>query len=530
MRKLLPYFFILLALVVIITGFYGYYLKHMSQQLVDNWLRIEQVSIQQGNIFSSLANSHRILLSSGAIRSVMLFDVQHGQSNEMASYGEYTYISKIPDLGPGLMKSTFDGPYQVKTFIRFKERPNLVAVFRTESPDSLVIFVFVLSILTLIVFGFSLYIQRLARSEEAKRIAIIKTALEDLLEDAPPRQFVVKQIPHILANWNSIRGIFEQLKTKLENSARDRLIAQTSQMLGHDLRAPLGNFEKLLVMPDHEMPRMRGTIRESLNRVYAMIEALRHYELENLIHRSRCFLDFDSNIEVVKSKAECRNIKVNGPTHVDCELSIDKDKVTRSWLNLALNAIEFAKSEISIDVVIEESECLIRVTDDGLGVSDEFLPRLFQRGFTHGKADGTGLGLAYVRQIIRGHGGDVTYRRENGLTVFECRIPNAVVTEGENSLTIQGSVSPVGDVRVKTVVAVRFVPESLNRSVLESLSSLKSENFQFSGEYEGADVVATNDPDLALTAIEDDKEPLEFSSSLQEEAIIDRLKRRFHLV
>lgn len=526
----MPYCLILFALVTIVTGFYGYYLKHLSQQLVENWMRIEQVGIQQGNIFSSLATSNRILMSSGAIRSVMLFDVQYDHVNEMASYGEYISISDIPRLDPGSMKSVFDGPYQVQTFVRFRERPNLVAVFRTESPDSMAIFIFILSLLTIVVIVFSLYIQSLARKEEARRLAIIKSAMEDLLADVPPRQFVVNQIPHILTYWNSIRDAFDQLKQKLESSARDRLIAQTSQMLGHDLRAPLGTFEKLLTIPENEFSAMRGSIRESLNRVYAMIEALRNYEMEILIRKSKCLFDFNAGLEIVKAKAENRKVKINSPHTMVYNLDLDKEKVTRSWLNLALNAVEFAESEVSIDVVVEGVDCLIRISDDGHGIPDDFLPKLFQRGATLGKVGGTGLGLAYVRQIMYGHGGDVTYRRENGRTIFECRLPNTVVLEMEESMRDQSVDSSVANVSDKKLVAFCFRPDTLNQAIIERFSSQKSAHFQFSCEYEEADVVATNDPDLALDAIEDGKEPLEFSSGLQEAAIIDRLKRRFHLV
>jgi signal transduction histidine kinase len=530
MKKVKPYFLILLALVTIVTGLYGYYLKHMSQQLVENWMRIEQVSIQQGNIFSSLATSNRILMSSGAIRSVMLFDIQHEQVNEMASYGEYISITDFPKIDPGTIESVFDGAYRVQTFVRFKERPNLVAVFRTESPDSFQIFIFFLSILTLMVVGFALYIQSLARKEETRRLAVIKSAMEDLVEEVPPRQFIVNQIPHILSNWNSIRDVFDQLKSKLETSARDRLIAQTSQMLGHDLRAPLGTFEKLLTIPDHEFPAMRRPIRESLNRVYAMIEALRNYEIESLIHKSICLFDFNAGLEIALAKAEGVGVKIKAPFPMIYELELDKEKVNRAWLNLVLNAIEFAKSEVLIDVLIDGGDFMIRVCDDGNGVPDEFVSKLFQRGATYGKADGTGLGLAYVRQIMRGHGGDVLFRRENGWTIFECKLPDVLVSTRGNSLNSQNFDLSLRKAQIKKKVALCFKPESLSESLLASLSSQETENFLFSYDYKSADIVATNDPECALDAIEDGKEPLEFSSNLVEITIIAMLKRRFHLV
>jgi hypothetical protein len=53
------------------------------------------------------------------------------------------------------------------------------------------------------------------------------------------------------------------------------------------------------------------------------------------------------------------------------------------------------------------------------------MPRLFQRGASLGKEGGTGLGLSYAQSVARGHGGDVSYERRAGWTVFGVRLPGA---------------------------------------------------------------------------------------------------------
>ena len=523
MKKLLPYLVILLTLTGIIAGFYGYYLQYMSQQLVENWMRIEQVNIQQGNIFSSLATSNRILMSSGVIKSVMLFDVEHDQVSEMASYGEYITVGKLPELESGGIKSQLDGINGVLTFVRFKERPHLVAAFKTESADLSLIFAFMLTNLTFVVVGFALYVQKLARTEEAKRFTIIRSAMEDLLEEAPPRQFIINQMPHILNQWSHIRTAYDQLKEKLENSARDRIMAQTSQMLGHDLRAPLGTFERLLLIPDNEMPAMKQSIKESLNQLYSMIEALRNSKTENIVRRSSTTFRFQHGFENIRLKAEERNIFLQVP-QFDLILTVDKQKLERAWLNLTLNAIEFAKTKVKVDAIIRGHELIITVIDDGPGIPEDFLPKLFQRGATHGKPDGTGLGLAYVRQIMRGHGGDVTYHRDNGQTIFECRIPHAVIeTQGVSMKDQEPSIKA----SIKKV-SICMIPDTLGDPIFAHLTSLKTENFIFSREYQNADIVITNDEDLLLQALAENKNPLEVDLALPMEKTLARLARRFN--
>ena len=59
----------------------------------------------------------------------------------------------------------------------------------------------------------------------------------------------------------------------------------------------------------------------------------------------------------------------------------------------------------------------------GPGVPREFQHRLFEAFASHGKKDGTGIGLAMVRRVAMAHGGDVAYRETpGGGATFEMRI------------------------------------------------------------------------------------------------------------
>jgi signal transduction histidine kinase len=353
-------------------------------------------------------------------------------------------------------------------------------------------------------------------------------------EIGPINNFIVIEINEL---FNTYRSKVLELKNSAKTQAeldKQAEIGRITANLSHDMRAPLASIERLLALPkDSVIAQQAPTVREALFRLNAMIESLRHSEVESLVNVSRCVLNIDRILSDLTAKAAEYNITITTSVlygSPDIPVLMDYPKFERAAINLVSNAIDFANSSVKVTVQVDNASLAFGISDDGPGVPDDFLPKLFQRGATFGKADGTGLGLAYVRQIMRGHGGDVTYRRENGLTVFECRLPNAVVPEGGNSLKNQLAIPNLGKVQDRKIVAVLFKPESLGRSLVVALNSHKSENFHFSSEYDGADVVATNDPDIALDAIEDGKEPLEFSSSLQEPAIIDRLKRRFHLV
>jgi len=94
-------------------------------------------------------------------------------------------------------------------------------------------------------------------------------------------------------------------------------------------------------------------------------------------------------------------------------LAADAPQIEDAVLNLIINAIEAIEKHGTITVGVlkqdaEESggEAIIEVADDGRGISEENLSRIFNPFFTT-TSGGTGLGLPAVRRIARAHGGRV---------------------------------------------------------------------------------------------------------------------------
>jgi two-component system cell cycle sensor histidine kinase/response regulator CckA len=96
-------------------------------------------------------------------------------------------------------------------------------------------------------------------------------------------------------------------------------------------------------------------------------------------------------------------------------------------LNLVVNAIEAMPEggALSIETTVEDTEVLLRVRDTGVGIPDAVKPKLFTPFFTT-KSGGTGLGLNVSREIIRGHGGELTVESHEGNgTCITVRFPTA---------------------------------------------------------------------------------------------------------
>lgn len=93
----------------------------------------------------------------------------------------------------------------------------------------------------------------------------------------------------------------------------------------------------------------------------------------------------------------------------------DKDKLFQVLMNLSVNGIKYGKPGGKLHVNINEihNKYLVEVTDDGLGISEENLPRVFERFYRADKSrgrkmGGSGLGLSIVKHIIEAHQQTIT--------------------------------------------------------------------------------------------------------------------------
>jgi len=99
------------------------------------------------------------------------------------------------------------------------------------------------------------------------------------------------------------------------------------------------------------------------------------------------------------------------------------DLVSRALDNLISNAIRYAASRVTVSGFTEGSQAVIRVVDDGPGLTSELLGHVFER-FYKGPGGNTGIGLAIVKSIAEQHGGKVTAANSaDGGAVFTLSLP-----------------------------------------------------------------------------------------------------------
>lgn len=106
---------------------------------------------------------------------------------------------------------------------------------------------------------------------------------------------------------------------------------------------------------------------------------------------------------------------------------LDRRRIHRVLVNLLVNALEVMPhgGSIHISAISDQNSVLIRVRDSGPGIAPEIKDRLFQPFATAGKAHGVGLGLAFSRQAVLDHGGDMWAESSPQGACFAVRLPLA---------------------------------------------------------------------------------------------------------
>jgi two-component system sensor histidine kinase ResE len=143
----------------------------------------------------------------------------------------------------------------------------------------------------------------------------------------------------------------------------------------------------------------------------------------------------DSIVEKFSPQAKRAGIDLtsNVPANLPSLIG-DGDRLAQVFTNLVDNAIKFTLAGGSVALFASPSgvEMEISITDSGIGVPKEALPRLFDRFYqvdpsrAGGESHGAGLGLAIVREIIEAHNGRISVRSEVGHgTTFVIHLPLA---------------------------------------------------------------------------------------------------------
>jgi signal transduction histidine kinase len=140
----------------------------------------------------------------------------------------------------------------------------------------------------------------------------------------------------------------------------------------------------------------------------------------------------DDSKSILQSKADENQVEIEIALPADFPVVVaDRDKIKQVLLNLISNAIKYNRpgGKVTVTGGRNEREWHFAVSDSGLGIPEDSIPKLFTKFYrvrgTENYAIGTGLGLSICKQIIHGHGGSIDVKSKLGEgTTFTVTIPN----------------------------------------------------------------------------------------------------------
>ena len=147
----------------------------------------------------------------------------------------------------------------------------------------------------------------------------------------------------------------------------------------------------------------------------------------------------------------------------------DRTRLSQTFCNILHNAIKFSPhgSQVQVRCDVSESEATVRITDQGEGISPEFLPYVFER-FRQADASrtrshgGLGLGLALVKSFVAAHGGTIE-AASDGVgkgSVFVVKLPRAAASRTADGRSASGYALEKKENRLRILI-VEDQPDTL---------------------------------------------------------------------
>jgi signal transduction histidine kinase len=244
------------------------------------------------------------------------------------------------------------------------------------------------------------------------------------------------EVAEVTATFDRMRTSLQRTQRQLLDAERLATIGRMASSVSHDLRhslaAVMANAEFLCEsdLNTEQREDLYSEIRVAVNQMTDLIESLLEFsrtreQLRPSYGDVRSAVD--RAVQSVRAHPEYQRVRIKVTSQGSTEGWFDFKKLERALLNLLLNAGDAVPPDggrIEVRLLRIGEKLEIRIEDNGPGIAEAVRDRLFDPFVSHGKENGTGMGLTVVQKIMQDHGGDAVVEQTSASgTTFRVTIP-----------------------------------------------------------------------------------------------------------
>lgn len=286
---------------------------------------------------------------------------------------------------------------------------------------------------------FSITLLPIALFSVRKRIYRPIRLLQKSIADVYEGKQINQNSPDAVSELNEVAEALNDLSWRLADQKNTQLRFLAG--VAHDLKNPLSAIKMSteLLADEHldpndrrEMVNIISRQTDQLNRMIGDFLDARRVESGHLeLKKQPVDLRLTIHDSVVLQKQTSKRHEIifaRPPASIEC--NCDPTRITQVLNNLLSNAIRYSPSggEVSVSLSAENNQAVIRVADEGIGISPEDLDKVFEpfrrTRLTKETIPGVGLGLSISKRIIEGHSGTIEVKSAPGEgSVFTIKLP-----------------------------------------------------------------------------------------------------------
>jgi signal transduction histidine kinase len=338
-----------------------------------------------------------------------VYDGADKQADRRMYESDHANTNGVDDVGSTVFSATHTLNIAGREWaLDFESGPNFISAGEENQPFIVAAGAIIIDLLLFLTIS-SLTNQRRNALKMARRMTKEIRFAKDLAERSTEREIVLRQAT-------------EESNRKLEEANEGLL--KFSSIVAHDLRAPLKRIETFagILREDYKdrldedgldiLARMdRGSVRMRM-----MLDALHSYSKFSGVSLKGKYASINAVVEatVENLQEQLQGVKLTKDIDSGLIVAGDPHLLGNVFQNLISNSIKFsdkAVPEINIEVKLDgEDRIIASVSDNGIGIEPQYADKvftMFERLHDEDEFEGTGIGLAIARKIIRDHKGEI---------------------------------------------------------------------------------------------------------------------------